>query len=38
VENVCLSYYYPANKLFEYLLAGVPAIEGRAGGARVIRN
>jgi glycosyltransferase involved in cell wall biosynthesis len=27
VENVCLSYYYSLpNKLFEYLLAGVPAV------------
>ncbi len=27
IENVCLSYYYCSpNKLFEYLLAGVPVI------------
>jgi glycosyltransferase involved in cell wall biosynthesis len=30
VENVCLSYYFSLpNKLFEYLLAGLPVIAGR---------
>lgn len=30
VENVCLSYYYALpNKIFEYLLAGLPAVAGK---------